>query len=403
MLCCPYLAVLYVVYSAAALIHSGRNKGTEKISDHPLFKMWWYVTLGVAAVCVVFAVILLTGADIYSMLRAIPNILNDPEHNSVTVAEKLRYFFSDMFFCGVYKNGAAVLTATITAALIFILRKVDKRWEEHRWMYLAVVSVLTLWLIIDRYSWYKHINIINYPLCYAGLCCYMLSRERDKRLFRLLYVPGCIYALAVHMGSNNNYYSMTMGLSVANIASAMFVADVMAELWRERRGLPRVTACVLALAILTQLCVMGKIRAEECFANVSHSNVDNVSELTYTIDRGTAKGIRVTEDEYDEYNAVLDETERVRNAEGENVLYYSGDIWLYLADSKHNAGYSAWLSVLNNEGAVMLLFNYWKVNPDKLPDVMYISKAAVNAEWAMGLLNVNDLAITETANGYILQ
>ena len=403
MLCCPYLAVLYVVYSAAALIHSGRNKGTEKISAQPLFKMWWYVTLGVAAVCVVFAVVLLTGADIYSMLRAIPNILNDPEHNSFTLSEKLRYFFSDMFFCGVYKNGAAVLTATITAALIFILRKVDKRWEEHRWIYLTVVGVLTLWLIINRYSWYKHINMINYPLCYAGLCCYMLSQERDKRVFWLLYVPGWIYALAVHMGSNNNYYSMTMGLSVANVASAMFVAGAMVELWRERRSLPRATACVLALAILTQLCVMGKIRAEECFANVSHLNVDKVSELTHTIEQGTAKGIRATDDEYDEYNAVLEETQPVRDAEGENVLYYSGDIWLYLADSKHNAGYSAWLSVINNDGAVMLLFNYWKVNPDKLPDVMYISKAAVNAEWAMGLLNVNDLAITETANGYILQ
>lgn len=403
MLCCPYLAVLYVIYSAAALIHSGRNKGTEKISAQPLFKMWWYVTLGVAAVCVVFAVVLLTGADIYSMLRAIPNILNDPEHNSFTLSEKLRYFFSDMFFCGVYKNGAAVLTATITAALIFILRKVDRHWEEHRWIYLAVVGVLTLWLIIDRYSWYKHINMINYPLCYAGLCCYMLSQERDKRVFWLLYVPGWIYALAVHMGSNNNYYSMTMGLSVANVASAMFVAGVMVELWRERCSLPRAAACVLALAILTQLCVMGKIRAEECFANVSHLNVDKVSELTHTIEQGTAKGIRVTDDEYDEYNAVLEETQLVRDAEGENVLYYSGDIWLYLADSKHNAGYSAWLSVINNDGAVMLLFNYWKVNPDKLPDVMYISKAAVNAEWAMGLLNVNDLAITETANGYILQ
>lgn len=402
-LCCPYLAAVYVVYSVAAFVHSGKNKGTEKLREQALVKTWWYVTLGVAAVCIVFAAVLLTGADIYSMLRAIPNILNDPEHNSFTLGEKLWYFVNDMFIVGVHLNGEAVLTASLTVFMMLIFRNCDKRWQERRWIYLLVAGVVTIWLMIDRYYYYKHINMLNYPLCYAGACCYILSEKRDKKMFRLLYMTGWMYALAVHLGSNNNYHSMTMGLAVANIASAIFVADMAVELWREEKAIKRITAAVLLLAMATQVGIMGSIRANECFANVSHTNVDKVEELTYTIEQGVAKGLRVTDDEYAEYNAVMEDTQPARDAEGDNVLYYSADTWLYLADDKHNAGYSAWLSVLNNEGAVMLLFNYWKVNPDKIPDTIYISKSASNAEWARDMLNVNNLPVTETACGYLLQ
>ena len=85
------------------------------------------------------------------------------------------------------------------------------------------------------------------------------------------------------------------------------------------------------------------------------------------------------------------------------MLYLTGDSWLYLYDSKVSSSYSGWISTQYPQNSVERLLEYWKINPRKIPGIIYIDRYFPDSSNAGRELNVNNYSLTETNRGYILK
>lgn len=77
-------------------------------------------------------------------------------------------------------------------------------------------------------------------------------------------------------------------------------------------------------------------------------------------------------------------------------------MWLYLMDSKENAAFSAWLSFAQPDTAAERLLEYWRLNPEKKPDAIFIDKDFSNAKEYVKLLNSESFPVSENETGYIM-
>ena len=98
-----------------------------------------------------------------------------------------------------------------------------------------------------------------------------------------------------------------------------------------------------------------------------------MEDLTVTVDEGIEKGLVISEDRWDLYKSTLDTTKEIAAFGGDSVLYLSTNTWYYLQDNRQNASYSAWLSGVEVY-TVDRLQVYYDINPDKLPDVVYVEE-----------------------------
>lgn len=102
------------------------------------------------------------------------------------------------------------------------------------------------------------------------------------------------------------------------------------------------------------------------------------------------------------FRKYLEATKEVRAYKGKNVLYFSWEMWLYLMDGKENAAFSAWLSFAQPDVAAERMLEYWRLNPDKKPDAIFIDKDFTNAEKYTEQLNTEKFPVKESELGYIL-
>ena len=124
--------------------------------------------------------------------------------------------------------------------------------------------------------------------------------------------------------------------------------------------------------------------------------------MYYTIDRGIGKGEKTTESvERYEFEGLWEATEKVRNAEGEYVLYFSPDCWPYLEDRKKCASYSTWLGGMSVEEAERLL-KYWEIHPEKKPDAIYVPKTARKPDQVIDIINTEHFPVEENERGYVM-
>lgn len=393
-LCCPYLIVIYIIYSAAVLIKAVQCK-KRGVSDcaKKLAKAWVCFTVSAAIIAVLLALFVWrNGVDISSPVKALSEIMGDPEHKKLSIYNKVKIYILHMFI-----SRKVALCSFAGCFFILVAIKSDKKSREHRALYALAAALIAIAYLIITELRYKYINFLTVPLNIAGLVAYALADKRQKKIFKYVYIPGVLYSFLIHLGSNNNYHSITCGLQVANVASAYFIGYLAAEMWKEseKRTLGRFTAVVMVLAVvLTTGCII-KERAELSFGDTNKNGMDYVCYLTEEVTNGVGKGLIMTQEEVDAYKLTLAKTDNIRRADGDNVLYFAWETWLYLADEKDNASFSAWLSLGSPVVAAQRLLKYWELNPNKVPDAIYIEKAYDATGDIAVLLNVANYTVKE--------
>ena len=127
---------------------------------------------------------------------------------------------------------------------------------------------------------------------------------------------------------------------------------------------------------------------------------ESVDQLDHWIGRGANAGIWTTQERHQVYETLYDATQLIRQQEGK-VLYYSRDTYLYLMDDKEMAAYSAWLAIdYENNSEWQRLLSYYQLNPEKLPDCIYLSKVInISPEQILADLGAEG-EITEDVYGY---
>ena len=218
-----------------------------------------------------------------------------------------------------------------------------------------------------------------YPLIFIGITSYTLCKNKPKELFAALFISGIIYSFCIHCTSNQYFYVISMAMASTNLASYIFLAQLIKEmqetpdnityaLWIKRAAF--VTA---GFMIFLQGALQISIKANHCFWEFG-----DPSTLVSKINDGPAKGIYTNPTNCDNYEKIYNDINSYySNKQPDKILFLSNKTWAYLAVKDYPFGtLSAWMS--ENVPSFNRLLTYYEVNPENTPKYVYIPK---ESEW----------------------
>lgn len=354
--CCPYLSAVYFIFAVYVLLSFRRDNALFTLQSLAFF------TLGIAILAVIFLSVVFSRTSISAALSSLSYIFNDPEHPMISLYDRCVSIFYSTVFCH------PLFPVSVAAyAFLFVILCIDKKRSIH-WAYYmcasAVIVIFTFCIFLSGLL-LRYYGAIMVPFLFPGLTAYILCENKPRRIFCSFFVCGLIYALCLCFTSNLYFLVMPAAISVSNIASMIFIGELLAEKQSRLRSFriahSAVAVCVCALLVL------------QVYVKHEHSNLgaEPTRNMNYYIDIGPAKGTYTNREKYTDYMEIISDIAFLK-AETGSVAYLSVHPWMYLYTDNLSCGaYSAWLS---GEGPTALdrLESYWMLNPDKLPTYVYI-------------------------------
>ena len=400
-LCCPYLVLIWAAYSLLLIVRCARlKKAGDGAGAARILRAWAWFTLGCVLLAGVLAAFVLSRTTPGKILASLPGIFADPEHAAIGLGRKIEKWLYYIFVYDRLMTLTAIATAALLAAWHF-----DKRREEHRWAYYLPLGALMLWLLFHLDGLLGLFNMrVNPSMPFLTLAAYIIGGKREKRMFRLVFLPGLAYSFCVHLGSNTEYACMFLALHVCNVAGAYIITNEAICLWQSGKRTARAASAVLAVCVAALIALNVKSVMTTSFSLYGGRIVDDVRTCYSKVETGPCKGLYFTEEEHYDYIARYEQTELARNAEGETVLYYVPSApWLYVADEKDSASFSGWMSFGEPDVLLERMKLYWEINPEKVADVVYIDKGADGWEEALAALNPNGYSVTDLGDAYLIK
>lgn len=394
-LCCPYLAVGYVIYALCMLVHVLlRKKEINFALKSEMFavRTFLFFTLGVGILAVIFLIFTLTRTGFGGIFENLQYMLQDPEHPSIPFWNRVQSYFRSIFECHVlFKYGLYAYGAMLVAMII------DRKRRLHRSVYLIITTGIVIYsqiLFIPELN-YASYNAVMYPMMYMGVTAYILCEKKPRELFVGLFCLGILYSMCIHFSSNQYFYVISMAAASSNIASLVFLGQLIKEM-REKPDnityavwVKRFSFIFAALMIFLQGAFQIAAKAQHVFWE------SDPSVLTAKITKGPAKGIYTTEANKQNYEQYYDDLKLALPEDYHGkVLFMTERTWMYLAADGYEYGtYSAWLAG-ENDFTLTRLNSFYTLNPEKIPDVIYIPK---DSDW-----DFNKILNTAKSSGYNL-
>lgn len=377
-LCCPYLAVAYILYGICVLIHTFiRNKETKFILKSELFagKTFLFFSIGIFALAAVFLVFALTRVSIKEIFNYLPYLMTDPEHPQIALGTRFGMYFKSIYNC--HSHFKIALFSYLVMIVVMII---DRKRKSHRSIYLIVTTAIVIFcyvLLLPQLT-YSTYNAIMFPLIFIGITSYILCENKPKPLFASLFVLGIIYSFAICFSSNQYFYVISMVITASNIASYVFLAQLLREMKTTQDNIEyavwvkRGSFLFVAFMIFLQGAFQITVKAEHCFWESG-----NTSNLTAQIKNGPAKGIYTNVNNCNTYEQIYSDLQYYKNKQEDNILFLTSKTWCYLAVDFPYGTLSAWISG-EKPSSVERLKTYYRVNYEEIPKYIYIPK---DSEW----------------------
>jgi len=342
-LCCPYLAILYILYGI--FVWCCRKKKTVPAFLMP--KRFLFFSAGILLPAVWFTadVLLRIRPEQYGMV--LQGLFSDPEHSS-SLGEKAAELWTIL-------TERPYVFAFAGAAIAGICIKRPKV----RCMLDGLVLGLTVYSVYAS-RWY--INFLMFPLNLTGLYFYAVYRRQSvKDVFWGMWFPGAVYGLCIHLSSNQLFHAISSATTVSMVASIIIVVETLREPRFEtqtvfvKHVLPGLLVAALVLLGITEI----DLRWNFVFWD------KDVSQQTQLLEEGPQKGLLVTPERQAEYGAWADTMAHVEDET--SLLVLAPDTYLYLFGNRTNSSYSAWLG-RKEEATLPRLRLYYELNPEKWPD-----------------------------------
>ena len=395
-LTCPFLAVYYVLYTLVCVVFAILRK--EKPAAFR-GRVWLLFSGGCAAAAVLFLSFVFSRCSLRELLINLPYIFGDKSHDVGSAGSKLLRFFQGTVQ---YSNKADIPAIAAAAVLL-----ADRKRRKRRSLYTALLMLSCLFGLFGRYKSAFMSGMLTRdvclmrPLCIAGFASYILCDKKDKEFFVWIYLGACAHFVCLYLASDLGYDIYNTAMTGAAAASACFMAQLLSELQQENGGrkAPGYAAAALCLTMLaSQLWVELEYRKNFCFCEPCGTAL-----MSSVIRQGVGKGEKTApEVAFYEQEGLWNATEKVRNAPGDYVLYFSADAWPYLEDSKRCASCSIWLQPRYAVEEAERLLCYWELHPERKPDAIFVSKTMEDAEEAMELINTENFPVEENDRGYVL-
>ncbi len=374
-LCCPYLAVVYLLYALCVVLNIVLKKfGVKNLavnSEVFSLKRFLIFSIGVVALAAVFFVFIICTCGIKAIFENLPLMLTDPEHPQIGFFVKLKSYYNAIFKC--HNRFKIVLFTYLATVLMMAL---DRNRKNHRAFYLiisALCTVVTLFMFYPTLTTHSY-NAIMMPMIFVGITSYILCERKPKELLLTLFAIGIVYSICITMSSNQYFYVISMALSITNVASYIFLSQLLKEMKQRpdevsyTNALRKTTVIVVAFAISLLAGMQIESKVEHCFWESPKEM------LTTKITSGPAKGLYTTQQNQDLYESISQDLVSFDSVKKGDILMLTERTWCYLkVNDMPYASFSAWISG-ENETALRRLEQYYEVNPDKVPDYIYIPK-----------------------------
>ena len=366
--CCPYLAAAYLIYFRAAAAYAlvCRRTGKRVQGLHVLtWRVLGLFTGGIAAVCVLFAVFFFRHAEIGGLISALPGLFSDPEHPGYSVIFMIKHYV----YCLVTAHRLMPVPLALYA-LSLVLLALDKKRGAHAPLHLALAAAAALicWALFLDDLPQEYFNGIMLPFAFVGFTAYLLLADKPRALFCMLFLPGVIYSACVSATSNMGFTVMSMAFAAVDVASVIFTALLIRQMQALPGKRPRfgtVAGCVPLVWLISLIII---VKAAHCFWD------GMPAALHSRVEAGPARGIITSARLHDDYMRIYDDMRYYSEKERGNILVYAQETWCYLIlDDYPYASFSAWLSG-TDESTQQRLALYYRLNPEKYPEYIYILK-----------------------------
>ncbi|MBO5639859.1 MAG: hypothetical protein J5916_08140 [Oscillospiraceae bacterium] len=355
-LCCPYLLVLYILLTAAAVASLvWRRK--------EVMYCWLFVSCGCGLMFILFCLLVFSRATLRDLIVVFPELFRDPEHSNFDFLSKTAVYCQVIWGCN---------RAFVPGLIVFALSCVLAFRNNGRKIGFVLVCFAAFFILLCFLVEKPYINYLMFPINLPGLYCALISKDQKiRRLFFGLWLPGAIYSFCLHLSSNQEFYAISSASTVMTVASIMILIcylsdqDWQADSFRFYR---KAAYFAFALLISVQLCGEIYMRYTSVFWE------SGMNEQKVLCESGPEKGILMAPEHLQDYQVLENDVTIIQEDKSiQKVLFLSRNTYLYLIAQKEYATYSAWLSGVNTR-TMERLDRYYELFPEKTPDGIYIEK-----------------------------
>lgn len=370
-LCSPYLLIVYAVYFVCVMLHTFGLKKTTIKEDIFSIKVFLYFTLGAGILAAAFAIFVALTCGFKAVFDNLPLMLLDPDHPQVALSDKLKDYFNAILYC--HNRMKTVIYSYIA---LLIIMAIDRKRKNHRGFYIITSSIFTLCTLLMFYptSLTHTYNHIMMPMIFIGITAYILCDDKPRKIFGTIFMGGVLYSVCITLASNQRFYVIAMVCSLINIASYIFLAQLIKEMKERPDDCPygvilKNTSIGVATFVICILAIMQiNVKNNHCFWESPPDTLK--TEIT----SGPAKGIYTTESNAAVYTAIEQDLEFYDKVPKGDILMLTERTWCYLKPNDLPYGsFSAWIAG-ENIGALSRLELFYEVNPDKIPEYIYVPK-----------------------------
>lgn len=391
-LCCPYLAFMYLLYACTVLCVYASRPNIKLKGCWQLFSLkgWLYVTLGITFLAIIFFGFVFSRSSLQEILEMIPYIINDPEHANRSIWGKTQVYFQSIF----YRTQWTIYIYLIMGILLGISQLKRSRKEVKLWCWLCA-CVLIWFMMIKMYSEGILINSVMLPINVLALYSFLIAKDkRITKIFCFIWVPGMLYSFCLNLSSNQTYLAIESASVVAYLGSVLIIFLIILKfLQDEKRKLTAYISLAFIVVLLgTQLGLECYLRYDQIFWDTS------VKNQTQLITTGPEAGIYVSAQDEQYY---LNVTEGINWDRAGKIACITNSCWINLMNEWEICIYSAWLSG-TNEYTLERLSQYYQMNPQKIPDVIFLERSSeIDPEWFVQ--NMDYMKQEENEFFYVLQ
>ncbi len=386
-LCCPYLAFIYVLYTTAIISFLIRKNGpTAPAGKTDIVNCWFFFTLGVLLLALLFLGMVFSGASMAELEKAIPLVFQDEEHLDFSLQNKTSIYLSS-----IAHSNSFFWPMLILLGFAMLLQRFSNR---EIWL-CVVCGVVFLYLRCFMQE-KPYLNYLMLPLTFGGI--YVLAATRQKNLWkiaRLWLIPGILYTFCLNYSSNQHFYAISSAATVSSLAGELMLWMHCDELRKAAKRAGCLFLCgyaAVAMLFAGQMRYLVPFRIQTVFQEPGLMKY----EEQHRIQQGPQKGLLATVDNAEEYNRIFDD---IHDIHGKKVLYLSGQTWMYLMNDNEIASFSAWLGEVD-EKKLKRLQRYYSLRPQKKPELIYIPEE--NVPFALSFLSPEAVNIQQTENGSCL-
>lgn len=370
-LCCPFLAIYCLYVIGLCFFSKSKNNKNKTI----------YYFIGIFITVIVFFTFVFSRVTISNFLRSLPCILNDPEHKTSYFNKLLTYFT-----CILFHNKYQFILYVLFVLIILKTKFWASKNKTEGMMLVLMISFIQLALnvYIDRY-----INYFMGSLHMLAIYCFIFDKdERIRKLFYYIFIPGVIYSLCLHLSSNQRILAISSASTVSMIAATTIIFIALNN--KEHRK------NTLKVSLMIYLCMLiCTVFAFRMFYNFWDGNILQEKKMN---ELSIEKGILSSLYKADEFAIYYDDLEYI--PQNSKVLFLTEKTWLYLCNGYQNCSFSAWTSGIN-EASISRLNEYYEINPNKIPEYIYIREDKKYLIEKLNIIDTFKLEVSTNNHGYI--